>query len=657
MVLSILRGLVVFLIGFLILDPSLRWLKQEEEKPLVLFFQDNSSSVLYNTPQSYYKKEYPEKISSLLKEISEKYEVRSYSFGKNYSEGLPFSFQDDATDMSPLLQKVKDQFEGRNIGAIILATDGIFNRGENPAAEILRLHVPVYSIGLGDTSVQKDLILNQVDFNDIVFSGDSFPIQASVTAHNLDGKDIIAYLKQGNQILDKKVIRVKGPDAHFFIPFFRTESKPGNYPFKVELESPSGESNSRNNVKSLLVHVLKSQQNILLLTSISHPDISAIKQALQNSHNKVSVHFTNEKDFGNIDSYSCLILYQIPSVHGEKLEPDLSRKLKNLPVLRIAGLQTRASNSDGDLGNLPFFSRMVPIQSRVDILNTNFQFFTLKDSLKDLIPGFPPLDCPFSINQFYSPEKVLVNSVKAGTLDQNKSPLILLDDRGDHKNAWILGEGIWKWRTYEFAKTGHHNLVDDLLAKIISFLTVVEDKSRFRIMSPKTIWEENEPINLEAEVYNKNFELVNNASVRINLKSREGKNYSFNFSPDGKKYSLKMGSLPVGNYSYSAKVIGIRIPDSIKSGLIQIEPSLLEGSNTQADFRSLIQMAKESSGEFLLPGQIENLKTKILNNPIIKPIIHERKGFTSWIDLPVFLGLLLVLISAEWVLRKWNGFY
>lgn len=656
-ILSIIRGLLVFIIGVLILDPSLRWLKEEEEKPILLFLQDNSESILLSSKKEFYKGIYKENINHFLKDLKNNFEVRSYSFGSGVSDTLPFSFRETVTDLSPALQKIKDQFEGRNIGALVLATDGIFNRGDKPESELIKFHVPIFTLGLGDSASQKDVQLNQVDYNEVVFAGDSFPIQASVSAHNFAGKEITLVLKKGNSQIQRKVVRVHSDNAQLMVPLSLREDLPGNYLYKIELLPLEGESNLKNNSKSLVINVLKSQQKILLLSGITNPDLSAIKQSLSlYNHNKISLHSIDDKDYGNLSQYSALILYQVPDNNGTKLNPILVRQLENLPVLHIVGLQTKSPIFNNfNLSSL--LRRDLFPGSRTDILNKDFQLFIMKDSLRDLVPSFPPLNGNFTPSLTVGSENVLAFSIKSGTQDGDKRPLIVLDNTGNKKSAWILGEGIWKWRTFEFAKTGKHGLVDDLLQKIISFLTVTEDKSRFRVISPKSVWDETEGIHLEAEVFNQNFELINQPSVRINLRNKEGKVYPFNFTPEGKSYNLKIGSLPAGTYTYSAQVSGIRLQDSIKSGIIQVESPSLEEENTQADFLALQKLSKESSGEFFLAQDFKNLESKIKTNSNIRPIIHERKGFTSWIDIPLFLGFIIFLLSTEWVLRKWNGFY
>ena len=64
-----------------------------------------------------------------------------------------------------------------------------------------------------------------------------------------------------------------------------------------------------NNQTKAYIDVLESKQKILLLTEITHPDISAISKASNNQNIDLSI--KNKSDFdGNFSAYNLLIAYQ-----------------------------------------------------------------------------------------------------------------------------------------------------------------------------------------------------------------------------------------------------------------------------------------------------------------------------------------------------------
>jgi len=75
------------------------------------------------------------------------------------------------------------------------------------------------------------------------------------------------------------------------------------------------------------------------------------------------------------------------------------------------------------------------------------------------------------------------------------------------KKGVLAAEGIWKWRLFDFLQNKNHDIFEEVLGKTIQYLTLKEDKRRFRISLDKNIFNENEPIILDAEeiVRVKNF--------------------------------------------------------------------------------------------------------------------------------------------------------
>ena len=68
--------------------------------------------------------DYPAQISSLEKELRKKFEVASYSFGEKLTTSIKTDFRERETDISELIDEINSRFSNRNIGAVIIASDG-----------------------------------------------------------------------------------------------------------------------------------------------------------------------------------------------------------------------------------------------------------------------------------------------------------------------------------------------------------------------------------------------------------------------------------------------------------------------------------------------------------------------------------------------------
>ena len=154
------RFVLVTLITFLLLSPLIKTTHRETEKPIIIIAQDNSQSLITGRDSAYCRNELPVKIEGLADKLSEKYEVKRFTFGDRTEDVKSFStltFDQKQTDISSLFDELHNRFSNRNLGAIIVSSDGLFNRGANPVYSSEKLKIPVYTIALGDTGIQRDI--------------------------------------------------------------------------------------------------------------------------------------------------------------------------------------------------------------------------------------------------------------------------------------------------------------------------------------------------------------------------------------------------------------------------------------------------------------------------------------------------------------------
>ena len=95
--------------------------------------------------------------------------------------------------------------------------------------------------------------------------------------------------------------------------FILQADQPGLHHYRVKLEALDGEQNTVNNSMDFYAEVLNARQKILLIADAAHPDIAAIRSAIdQNKNYDLTVRLSNEYD-GDLSGYSLIILHKIPS--------------------------------------------------------------------------------------------------------------------------------------------------------------------------------------------------------------------------------------------------------------------------------------------------------------------------------------------------------
>ncbi|MFZ4547259.1 MAG: hypothetical protein ACOYN4_07485 [Bacteroidales bacterium] len=652
-ILAIIRGITISLIAFLLLAPLLKSTFRYTEKPIVLLALDNSASIAIGKDSSFYKNEFSENFRKLAKNLSKKYDVQTYTFGDKVSSGLNMSFTEKQTDMAELFGEIKDRYSNRNLAALILAGDGVYNRGADPLYVSDQSPYSIYTVALGDTTQQKDRIISRINYNRIAFLGNDFPIEITVAAHRCAGTQGKISISSGDQQFFSESFQIGDQRyAHTFTTKLNA-SKTGIQRFRIAVSTVEGEISTTNNYQEIFVEVLDGRQKILLLQSAPHPDITALKQAIEKNKNYTFDNFMLNDFNGSIGSYSLIILHQIPSLNDVGFQVTSQLKNSSVPILYILGTQSNIPAYNNLMAGLMIPQSKSNFNEATGVLNPDFNLFSLGNEVLQIIPEFPPLYVPFSQYKPGTATQILLYQ-KIGSV-ATKIPLILFNQGVDRKSATIVGEGIWRWRMTNFAKVGNQQAFDELFSKIIQYLAVKDDKSQFRVTMKNNI-PENEAVEIDAELYNDSYQLVNDPDVNIVITDGNKRSFPFAFSRTSNAYYLNAGSLPPGEYSYKATT-SFGGKSFQKTGLFSVISLNIESLNTVANHLLLNNMATKHKGEMIYPAQLDKIEELLSARDDMKTIAYAQKRFADLVSLLPYLLLLIGLLSAEWFIRKRNGSY
>jgi len=651
--LAALRFVAVSLIAFLLLSPLLKTISNTIEKPIIILAQDNSQSVIINKDSSYYKNEYHHQIADFIKQMGSDYDIKTITFGSEINDRVDGNFDEKQSDMAQLFDELNSRFANRNVGALIFASDGIYNKGSSPIYASEKFKSPVYTIALGDTNVQRDLILTGVNYNKIVFRGNTFPIEVMVNANRLNGQKTQLTLTKGKQTIASKTIAFTSERFSTTIHFPVEATESGLQHYHLNLSPLPGEISKKNNAADIFVEVIDDRQKILILANSPHPDVAAIKQSLESNLN-FQVESANINDFNQpVSKYNLVILHQLPSVTNAAVQLISNLRQANVPVLFILGSQTDIFAFNRLKTGVNILTSKMNTNESLPVLNNEFPLFGIDNDDKKIYDVFPPLISPFGDYKISNATNVLFFQ-KIGKIS-TQQPLIAFNQTTDEKTGVIAGEGIWRWRIADYQRFGNHDGFDKLVNKIIQYLSVKADKSFFRI-NGKNHFFENEPIELEAEVYNQSYELINQPDVSLSITDEKNKNYNFAFTKTTNAYYLNAGIFPAGNYKYVAKV---KLNDKLlqKSGMFTVVPLNVEAINTVADHNMLYRLAKNHGGEMVYPKQLDKLVKMLKARDDIKNVSYTQKRFTGLNNIFLVLVLIILLLGTEWFLRKYNGSY
>ena len=655
-ILAGLRFVAVFILAFLLLNPFLKSSSNQTEKPIIILAQDNSSSVGQVISDTVV---YQNLLKDLQKSLDDKFDVVSYTFGESLKEGIEgMHFQEKSTDLSSAMSELNNLYQNLNVGAVIIASDGIYNTGSNPIYVKNDLGSPIYTIALGDTVQKKDIRITRVLHNNIVYLKDKFNIISDIEAIYCGGanpKVSISEITKGNvKMISEKNINISGDQFNTNVNWEISADAPGIRHYQVRIQTLEGEITTDNNIQDIYIEVLDARQKILLLANSPHPDINAIKQAIESNQNyEVEIQLAGELK-GNISEYDLVILHQLPSSKYQIQDVLNSLKSKNIPLWIITGSQS-------SIGAFNKMQNLVTINSAgqsaneiTAILDNGFNLFTLNDKSISVYPKLPALNSPYG-QYTVSPASQIVLYQKIGSVN-TKNPLLVYSLPGSEKYAILLGENIWKWRLYDYVLNTNQDATNELVSKTIQYLVAKSDKKQFRVSQSKNVLNESESVILDGELYNDSYELVNEPDATVIIKNEEGKDFPFQFSKTTKSYTLEAGYFPSGNYTYEAKVV-YNGKENKDNGAFSISPIRLETINTTANHALLNQLAVQSGGQMVYADQLEKLVTSIEQSSSAKPVLRETIKTQSIINLKWIFFLILALLGVEWFVRKFNGGY
>src|SRR5690606_1928945 len=127
----------------------------------------------------------------------------------------------------------------------------------------------------------------------------------------------------------------------------------------------------------------------------------------------------------------------------------------------------------------------IHLQNNFAQVNSSFSLFTLPKDILAVMDKMPPLASPAGEIQPGINTEILLES------KSNQTPLWMLQ-QGRIPQALVLGEGIWRWRLYEYRFFHSHDAVDEMIRQTLSFLTTNVSNQPFEVSLPKNIWSDRE---------------------------------------------------------------------------------------------------------------------------------------------------------------------
>ena len=652
-ILFIIRSLSISLIVLLFFNPYIKVNNKVTEPSTIIIAQDNSNSLILNKDSVFYKKDYPLVLDTLVNNLNKKHSIDKYLFGNEVKDFNTIDYQDYYTDIHEVLKNIKKDYYKKNVGAVILLSDGISNKSYSPEQDIESFPFPIYTVTLGDTTNYPDLYIKDVFYNKSVPTETTIPIRLVANANNCRNKTMNVKLLVDNEIIEEVEIPVNTNRFSNTIDFSIDSGEDGAKQIDIHIEEIEDELTTKNNSKRLFINVVDKQYKVLFYAKSPHPDLGSIKNILADNFDIETI-FSNEQ-LPDLKEYDIIFLHQIPYLGMSNFE-ELNHALKenkDLPIFYIVGENTDIE-SFNKIQNLIEINRGA-VNSNLDIkpyLNNTFGLFNIDNDIVNEINKFPPLSLPHLEFSYKNNHDILL---QANINDISTSNPVLSFSSDERKNAFLFGTNIWKWKLYDYYNNNSYDNFEEIFTKSVKYLLTEKDKEL--IINHKENYLNNEPIIFTADLRNPSQELTNESDLRINISNKNTKKvYEYYFSKKDKSYYLNISTLPKGIYNFTAEAQYGNIIYSEK-GSFTVDDVGAEAQDLVANSQRMQLLSSLTGGKNFYVNELDKLTEAIDNDERITSIMREETDYKDLINMKSLFFVILSLVSIEWILRKIFGTY
>ncbi len=672
-----LRFATLAVVLVLLFEPVLRSVETEEEPPVLAVLVDRSQSLAPDSAGGARTGDAAEAARNALRRLPDlDAETHVFAFdadlrpvdGEAADAADSLTFEGARTDIAGALRRVEERFEGGNLQGVLLLSDGRYTAGRNPVYLAEQFPVPVFTATVGDTTARRDVRVSRVVTNEVAYAGVELPVRVAVAADGFAGERVTVALSEGGRVLAREAVTLPADGLEATVDLAVTPEAEGLRRYVASVTRLDGEATHANNAEAVTVRVLSNRRRVLLLAAAPGPDVAALRETLDADPN-LDLTVRTQREPGRyyegrlparLDTFDLAVLAGFPGRATSRADAEAVAAAADggLPLLFALTRQTDLGTLGAALGDaLP----VQPEVARGGFLESQL-LPTAAGALHPVlgIPGAPPaaLDRlpPVATSESRwatAPDARTLATVRVRGVALD-DPMLVVRQRGGNRSAALLGAGTWRWRTLPEDLSDVEGFYPGLVQNLVRWLTTREDRRRVRVRPTADLFGEGEPVRFTGQVYDEALVPVPDASVEVVVTAPDGTRTPFPMRPVGNgRYELDAGALPAGDYTLSAEAERGGETLGADRGAFAVGALALEYRDLRADPALMREVARRSGGAAIPVEEIPALAARLDGR--LAPRVVETERETELWRLAPLLALLVLLLAAEWVLRKRSG--
>ena len=623
-----LRGSVIFLLFIILINPILKTSSKYEYKKKLVFFIDNSKSMLFSIDDNFI-----DYLNENLRKLKDKnINTFFYSFGDtitNIKDLNDISFNAMSTNLNYISQKIRNIDSDYNV----IISDGIHNEGILKYSDFFDYSINSFKTEVVD-SIIDDIRINSVDANKI---DDTYSkIKCDFEVLSRDDYDNVKIFLNNDLNKNKEISTInlkKGRNSILHDILIENEKlSKNNTLFISKLESEINLMNNQMNF-SFDVNDFKNLKTLLISGRLSN-NTKYIKKILKENDLEY-IHYFRKNDLESIKgTYDLIIFDSFPSKKSH-LNVISENKIKSSKFLYFQG---PVNESDFIHINKFLNNSSIKLDTK---LNSKENIYFKSNFKHNLVNTLINQIAPFNSN-YIATKTNLDNCI----VDLNSKDLII-SSKVDSLFLFIPDLLSISNETKVFYKNKNF---DDLIEYLVQ--KTIKKNNLINILSDRNMYDSNELIRIDLNLDGNYFDddkiellIKNNKGELINkfdeFKKNDENNYTFNikFQNEQKLFAEAQIEIDENIYIKSNKISFLVKDTSKELSNFGLDQKILEKISVNANSKSYSINELDKFISDLDNSFQEKIKTKIFH----------------FFNFQLFWFVILVFLILEWIVRKNKG--
>lgn len=696
-VLSGLRLGALAVLGFCLLRPALVLSTVIPQQTFLGVLVDDSRSMGIRDggeePRSaFVERHFGASDSPLLDELARQFELRFFRFSSGagrISDVSELDYQGTRTRIGMALERARTELAGVPLAGLVVVTDGADNSQESLAETLLALKagsVPVYTVGLGEERLERDVQLSRVETPRTVLQGASLVLDLVVAHNGYQGATVPLLVEDEGEVVSTQEVILSGDGAPTTVRVRFTAQNVGARRFRFRIPPQQGEAVTENNVQESLIVVRDAREKILYLEGEPRYEVKFLRRAVADDDNVqvVVLQRTAENKFLRLDvddadellggfprSRDELFTYRgliLGSVEASFFTHDQLQMIVDFVNRRGGGLLVlggrRAFAQGGYVGTsvadvLPvvldepagsedrFIREIKVVPTRAGEAHPITQLAVDEETSALRWDMLPPLS---SYNPVHDLKPGATALLTGTSEDLEREQVVLAWQRYGRGKAIVLPVwDTWLWQMHAdvpLEDMSHETFWRQLLRWLVDG---VPDRVVAETGSDRA--EPGEPVVVTATVDDSTYLEVNDGSVAATVTSPSGQQVQVPLEWTVERDGEYQGTfVPAEEGTHEIRVEARRGEETLGSDATYVQAKPSDSEYFDAGMRGTLlrRIAEETGGRFYTPANVSSLPEDITYTGSGATVMEERD---LW-DMPVLLIVLVGLLAAEWLYRR-----